>query len=147
LVSSLDDAGSLVAFSFPRVLSDHEAPAEFTNNQLVYVRASALARALRRRPRSPHARTHGRKGWRRLRTIAPNSIAVAHGSNLALAPEEAARLARQTRSRASSPDNRDRETTGPRSCLYVSPGQINFHVPAETEIGPALVVARQPRRL
>ena len=44
VVSSLDDDGAVVVFSFPRVLSDPVSSADYSNNSEIYVAAVAAAR-------------------------------------------------------------------------------------------------------
>ena len=142
VVSSLDDAGTLVAFSFPRVLADPTAPPEFANNQLVYLTSLA--------PRPPPAvdlevvnGAHPVRSAGQFGAVSPDSIAVAYGSNLAISTTEAHRLPR-----GSFPFDLQGTTVTvngrPAQIFFASPGQINFHVPAATETGTALVVARNP---
>ncbi|HEV2882185.1 MAG TPA: Ig-like domain-containing protein [Pyrinomonadaceae bacterium] len=140
VVSSLNEDGSLVAFNFPRVLTQAISDADFANNSEIY-----LARLDARAPFSTNLQIlHGASFGKEpapVKSIAPGQIAVARGVNLALDA---------TRSRPSDggafPLTLGGATllvNGRRAQLfYASPTQINFHVPAETETGTAQVVVR-----
>ncbi|HEX9918324.1 MAG TPA: lamin tail domain-containing protein, partial [Pyrinomonadaceae bacterium] len=138
VVSSLNEDGSLVAFNFPRVLTQAVSDGDFANNSEIYL-ASLDARA----PFSTNLQIlHGASFGKEpaaLKAIAPGQIAVAKGINLAL---------NAVRSRPSA-DGAFPHTLGGASLtvngrhaqlFYASPTQINFHVPAETETGTAQVV-------
>lgn len=142
VVSSLDDAGSLVAFNFPRVLDDPSTPGEFSHNSEIYVTTT--------RPRPPFADdlqivngASNEKSSLHLNVIAPDSIAIARGARLALDSAEASRTNDGTflielNGTSVTVNNR------PAQIFYASPEQVNFHVPRETEFGAAQVVVRNP---
>ncbi len=138
VVSSLNDDGAIVAFNFPRVLSGAVTNSGTENNSEIYAIAPPARPAngtltavlndasLGHEPATPKA-------------IAPNSIAAAQGSNLAGATTQTQRLPDGT-----FPTNAGgtRVTVNGRAAqiFFVSPTQINFLVPAQTEIGTAEVV-------
>lgn len=140
VVSSLDEDGSLVAFNFPRVLTDTISEGEFANNSEIYLASLA--------PRAPstgglqvlHGASLGKEPGG-TKAVAPGQIALAKGSNLALDATRSRRQADgafpQTLGGASLTVNGRRA-----QLFYASPTQINFHVPEETETGTAQVVVR-----
>lgn len=138
VVSSLDDAGMIVAFSFPRVLSDPVSLADYSNNSEIYVAAVAA------RPEFSSDLTvlNGASlGKTAANIVAPDSVAVALGDNFALDTVEARKLPdnsfpRQISGTSVTVNNRAAQI------FYVSPKQINFHIPGETEIGAAHIVVR-----
>jgi uncharacterized protein (TIGR03437 family) len=143
VLSSLNEDGSLVAFNFPRVLSETVSDSDFANNSEIY-----LAQLAARTPFSPDLKilngaSFGREpsAAQAATTIAPDQIAVARGVNLALEAIQAKPVHGgafpQTLGGASL-------TVNGRSAqlLYASPTQINFLVPSETETGAADIVAR-----
>jgi uncharacterized protein (TIGR03437 family) len=140
VVSSLNEDGSLVAFNFPRVLSETVSDGDFANNSEIY-----LARLDARPPFSPDLQILNGASFGREpsggQAIAPAQIALARGVNLASDAIQAKRL----------PDGTFPHTLGGASLtvnghsaqlFYASPTQINFFVPAQTEIGPAQFVVR-----
>jgi uncharacterized protein (TIGR03437 family) len=140
VVSSLNEDGSLVAFNFPRVLTGTVSATDFANNSEIYL-ASLDARA----PFSSdlqilHGASYGKEPAT-VKAIAPDQIAIARGVNLAL---DAVRS--RPPADASFPHalgGASLTVNGRRAQLfYVSPTQINFHIPAETETGTAQVVVR-----
>jgi uncharacterized protein (TIGR03437 family) len=133
VVPSLDDEGGLVAFNFPRVLSDRDAPEGFENDSEIYLVAPP--------PRAAHS-----AGLRVFNaavptkappsgSLAPGSLAVVEGKNLSLAAAEAARLA--DGSFPASLKN-VRVGVGGRAAqlLFVSPTQIQLALPAGLAEGP-----------
>ncbi len=140
VVSSLNEDGSLVAFNFPRALTETISDDEFANNSEIYL-ASLDARA----PFSTNLQIlHGASFGKEpggLKAVAPDQIAVARGVNLALGATRSERQADggfpQTLGGASLTVNGRRA-----QLFYASPTQINFHVPADTETGMAQVVLR-----
>jgi uncharacterized protein (TIGR03437 family) len=140
VVSSLSDDGALVAFNFPRVLSGPVADADLANNSELYVAALE--------PRTPfatdlqikHGATFGREPAAD-KLVAPDQIAVATGRNLSLVNAQTHPLADGSLPRAFA--NVALNVNGRAAeLLYVSPTQINFVVPPETEAGPALFSVR-----
>ncbi|MDQ1525326.1 MAG: large repetitive protein [Pyrinomonadaceae bacterium] len=140
VVSSLNEDGTLVAFNFPRVLTDTISASEFANNSEIY-----LARLDARAPFSSDLQVlHGASLGKEpagVKAIAPDQIAIVKGFNLAL---------NATRSRP-LPGGSFPRTLGGASLtvngreaqlFYASPTQINFHVPAEIETGTAQVSVR-----
>ncbi|MGH9883027.1 MAG: hypothetical protein ACRD6N_16440, partial [Pyrinomonadaceae bacterium] len=134
VVSSLNDDGSIVVFNFPRVLSGPVSAGEFANNSEIYV-VGVAARPLFGEIQVMNGASFGREPATS-RAVAPNSIAVVRGEALASAALQAKPL-----SDGSFPHSlagtivtvNGRET----QVLYVSPDQINFVVPPETEAGLA----------
>jgi uncharacterized protein (TIGR03437 family) len=142
VVSSLSDDGALVAFNFPRVLADSSVADEFANNSEIFLaalpaRAQFMSglRIFNGASLDKNASTSG--------IIAPDSIAVAIGANLALTTTEATRQPDN-----SFPTNLQGTTISingrPAQIFYASPTQINFHVPPATESGAAEVSVRNP---
>ena len=136
IVSSLNNDGSLVAFNFPRVLSGAVSSSSFANNSEIYLASisprpafgpiSILNGAAADAPPIVDA------------VIAPGSIAVARGAALSFTTQEAGR-----QSDGSFPLRLSGTTVtvNGRSAqvFFVSPEQVNFCVPAATEIGFAEV--------
>ncbi len=140
VVSSLNEDGSLVAFNFPRVLDETVSDNEFANNSEIYL-ASLDARTLFSTDlQILHGASFGKEPAA-LKAIAPDQIAIVKGFNLALDATRSRPLSGgafpQTLGGASLTVNGRRA-----QLFYVSPTQINFHVPAETETGTAQIVAR-----
>ncbi|HKP71817.1 MAG TPA: Ig-like domain-containing protein, partial [Pyrinomonadaceae bacterium] len=138
VISSLNDDGSRVAFNFPRVLSETVSDTDFANNSEIYLATLAARPAFSTNLRVLHGATFGKEPSS-LKALAPNQIAIATGTNLALAARQAKPLAGgsfpQTLGGATLSVN-----ARPAELLYVSPTQINFVVPAGTETGAAQVV-------
>lgn len=140
VVSSLNDDGSLVAFNFPRVLASAVSSDEFANNSEIFFASLA--------PRAPYSTDlklrHGATPDLTLamgKPLAAGQIAVARGTNLALASAQAQPLADHTfpysLNNASVTVNNI-----PAQVLYVSPTQINFQIPDATQAGTAQIVVR-----
>lgn len=137
VVSSLSDDGSLVAFSFPRVLSHSVVSSNHANNSEIYV-AATMARPTF----GPLSILNGASLGNEhspTEAIAPGSIAVARGNALAHSTQEARR----------QPDGNFPLTVAGTTVsvngrnaqiLFVSPTQVNFVVPPATEIGAAEVI-------
>ena len=138
VVSSLDDAGSLVAFNFPRVLADPAVEDEFANTSEIFV-----ARLDARPPFASdltilHAASLSHAPDK---SLAPGQIAIARGKNLALAAARALPAPDKSFPRAFK--GVGVAVNGrPAPIFFVSPTQINFQIPAETETGTALVAVR-----
>ncbi len=138
VVSSLDDAGSVVAFNFPRVLIDPSVPDEFANTSEIF-----LARLSGRLPFSTDLEILNGASLARAadKPLAPGQIVIARGGNLALVSARALPAADKSFPRAFkgavvTVNHR------PAQIFYVSPTQINFQIPDETEAGVAQVVVR-----
>ncbi len=140
VVSSLDEDGALVAFNFPRVLSETVSDTDFANNSEIY-----LARLDARTPFSTDLQILNGASFGRepsgAQLIAPDQIAVARGFNLAFEAIQAKPL----------PGGAFPQTLGGASLsvngqsaqlFYASPTQINFLVPADIPDGTAQIVAR-----
>ncbi len=136
VLSSMNDDGSIVVFNFPRVLSGVSNNA-FANNSEIYV-----------------IRTQSRPAFGTLtilngasfghepdntEAVAPDSIAVVRGSALAFSNEHALQL--QDGSFPKTVGGTTVTVNGrPAQMFFVSPSQVNFLVPANTELGTAQFV-------
>ncbi len=142
VVASLNDTGSLVAFSFPRVLSEAVSASDLANNSEIYLATVAPRPAFSTDLKVLSQATSGKEPST-VKAVAPDSIAVALGNNLALTTREAAR-----QPNGSFPSTLDGTTVTvnnrPAQIFYVSPTQINFHIPPETELGSAEIIVRNP---
>ncbi|HEX8710071.1 MAG TPA: Calx-beta domain-containing protein, partial [Pyrinomonadaceae bacterium] len=132
VVSSLNDNGSVIAFNFPRLLTETVANTELQNNSEIYVTAIPLTLTVLNGASFGHEPAP-------VKAVAPNSIAVALGSSLASTTEHSQRQADGTFPRSVGGTT---VTVNGRQAqiFYVSPTQVNFLVPAETELGTAEVV-------
>jgi uncharacterized protein YjdB len=132
VISSLNDDGTLIAFNFPRVLSGAVSSSDFANNSEIYVTSTAA------RPSTGTLTIFNGASFGNepstTNAVAPNSIAVATGGALAQSTQQGTR----------QPDGTFPRTLGgtivtvnnrPAQIFYVSPTQVNFLVPPETEIG------------
>lgn len=141
VLSSLSDDGSVIAFNFPRILSGALANNDFANNSEIYVTGTPArpsfgsltilnGASFGHEPSSTNA-------------VAPNSIAVAQGNNLANTTQQT-----QRQPDGSFPTNVGGTTVTvngrPAQIFFVSPSQVNFHVPAATELGTAEVIVTNP---
>jgi len=137
VVSSLNDDGSVIAFNFPRVLSGAVTNSDLANDSEIYISNTqprpsfgALAilngASLGNEPATTKA-------------VAPDSIASARGSLLANSTQQAQRLANGT-----FPTNvggTNVTVNGrPAQIFFVSPSEVNFLVPPQTELGAAEVI-------
>jgi uncharacterized protein (TIGR03437 family) len=140
VVSSLNDEGTLLAFSFPRVLSDPATPEPFAKNSEIYLAAIA--------PRAPSVnglQTYNTAARNKTPSapnlVAPGSIASAEGSNLALATTEA--LPHAFGSLPTQLRNTTVTVNGlPAQIFYASPTQLNFIIPPGVASGPAEIAVR-----
>ena len=139
VVSSLDDAGSLVAFSFARSLAEPDVAPDFANDPEIFL-AQLEPRAqfetgLRFFNGALPAKTPPSNA------LAPDSIATLTGTRLALDSSEAVR-----RSDGSFPSNFRNVTVnvGGRAAqiFYASPTQINFLMPHGLSAGASEVTVR-----
>ena len=142
IVSSLNDDGSLVAFNFPRVLSGPVASANLANNSEIYVATTGARPTFATDLTVLNGASFGREPAT-TKAIAPHSIAVALGNALANTTEQAQRQPDGTFPLALGGTT---VTVNNRLApiFYVSPTQVNFLVPPETETGPAQVVVTNP---
>ena len=90
VVASLNDTGSLVAFSFPRILSEAVSASDFANTSEIYLATIAPRPAFSTDLKVLSQATSGKEPSA-TKAVAPDSIAVAQGNNLAFTPREAAR--------------------------------------------------------
>ncbi len=136
VVSSLNDDGSLVAFNFPRILSGASNP-DFVNNSEIYV-TTTPARPMSGTLTVVNGASFGNEPAA-TNAMAPDSIAVARGSVLANRTELP-----QPHSNGNFPLTVGGATVTvngrPAQIIFVSPTQVNFLVPPETELGTAEVI-------
>ncbi|HEX8354300.1 MAG TPA: lamin tail domain-containing protein, partial [Pyrinomonadaceae bacterium] len=134
VVSTLDDRGTLVAFNFPRALSERGAPEPSDNDSEIYLASLP--------PRAPfetglqlfNAAAPGRTPASG--ALAQGSMAVIRGKNLALSAASASRLA--DGGFPAGLQNVSVRVGGRAAQLfYVSPTQINFQLPAGLDGGTA----------
>jgi hypothetical protein len=137
VVSSLNDDGSVVAFNFPRVLSGAVANSELANDSEIYLTGTPA-----RPPFGTLTVLNGASFGNEPSTakaVAPDSIAVAIGGALANSTQQPQKLPNGT-----FPTNVGGTTVTVNGraaqIFFVSPGQVNFLVPPQTEIGTAEVV-------
>lgn len=137
VVSSLNDDGTVVAFSFPRVLSGTVANGELANDSEIYMTGTPA-----RPPFGAITILNGASFGKEPSTtkaVAPDSIAVAIGGALANSTQQPQKLPNGT-----FPTNVGGTTVTVNGraaqIFFVSPGQVNFLVPPQTEIGTADVV-------
>jgi len=140
VVSTLNDEGTLVAFNFPRVLSEATSETEFVNNAEIYLATLAARAPSASTLRVSHGASFGREPSS-VKAVAPNQIAIVTGTNLALTAVQAKLLAD-----GSLPHTLGGVTLRVNGqlaqLLYVSPTQINFLVPADTGTGTAQISVR-----
>ncbi len=134
VISSLNDQGTLIAFNFPRVISGPTLLPESANNSEIYVTATA-ARPTFGTLSVLNGASFGNEPSS-TKAVAPNSIAVGIGGDLATTTEQA-----QRQQNGTFPTNVGGTTVRVNNRLaqifFVSPTQVNFLVPPETEIGTA----------
>ncbi|MDX6611940.1 MAG: hypothetical protein QOD75_1126, partial [Blastocatellia bacterium] len=137
VVSSLNDDGSIIAFSFPRVLSGAVSNSDLANNSEIYVTGTTPRPAFGTLTILNGASFGNEPAT--TEAVAPDSIAVARGGALAFSTQQSQR----------QPDGTFPLVVGgtqvtvngiPAQIFFVSPTQVNFHVPAATALGTAEVV-------
>ncbi|HEX8098551.1 MAG TPA: lamin tail domain-containing protein, partial [Pyrinomonadaceae bacterium] len=137
VVSSLNDDGTLLAFNFPRALSGAVTSKELSNNTEIYLAALAPRPAFAAGLKVLNGASMGNEPAQ-VKTVAPASIAAAFGRALAFTSEQA-----QTTARGAFPFELGGTTVAvngrPAEVLFVSPTQVNFLVPPQTETGTAEV--------
>jgi len=138
VVSSLNDDGSVVAFSFPRVLSGAVTNSDLANDSEIYVAAPTARPPFAALTAILNGASFGNEPSA-TKAVAPDSIAVARGSVLANTTLQSQRLPNGT-----FPTNVAGTTVivngRAAQIFFVSPGQVNFLLPPATEIGTADVV-------
>jgi uncharacterized protein (TIGR03437 family) len=137
VISSLSDDGTVIAFNFPRLLSGAVAFAELGNNSEIYL-TQTTARAPFGNLTVLNGASFGNEPST-TKAVAPDSIAVGLGGALATITEQSQRQADGTFPRNLGGTT---VTVNGRAAqiFYVSPAQVNFLVPPETEPGTAEVV-------
>ncbi len=136
VLSSLNDDGSIIAFNFPRVLTG-VLNVSFVNNSEIYL-TSTPPRPAFGTIRVVNGASFGNEPST-TEAVAPDSIAVAFGNNLAASSEQSQRLPDGTF--PTSVLGTTVTVSGrPAQIFYVSPVQVNFLVPPETELGFAEIV-------
>lgn len=142
VVAALDDDGGIVAFNFPRTLTDSVSSNEFANNAEIYVATIPERTLFSTDLQILNAASLGREPATE-KAFASDSIAILKGARLALTSVEA-----QRQSDGSFPltlANTGVTVDGRSAQLFfVSPAQINFHIPADTPHGVAQLVVRNP---
>jgi uncharacterized protein (TIGR03437 family) len=140
VVSSLNDDGSIVAFSFPRVLSGTVNNTDLANDSEIYVTATTVRPAFGALTAILNGASFGNEPSA-TKAVAPDSIAVARGSVLANTTSQSQRLPNGT-----FPANvaGTTVTVNGRAAqiFFVSPGQVNFLLPPATESGTADVIVK-----
>lgn len=140
VLSSMNDDGSVIAFNFPRVLTG-VSNEEMANNSEIYVTGTPP------RPdfgtlRIVNGASFGHEPAT-TEAVAPDSIAVAFGTLLANCTQQSQKLPNGT-----FPTTVCGTTVTvngrPAQIFFVSPSQVNFLVPPETELGSAEVIVTNP---
>ncbi|PYS46371.1 MAG: hypothetical protein DMF68_19405, partial [Acidobacteria bacterium] len=135
VVSSLNDDGSIVAFNFPRSLSG-VVTSGTENNSEIYVTATAVRPAVGTLTILNGASFGNEPST--TKAVAPNSIAVAQGGALSFTTVQA-----QKQSDGNFPTTLGGTTVTVNGraaqIFFVSPTQVNFLIPPQTEIGTATV--------
>ncbi|HUS12361.1 MAG TPA: lamin tail domain-containing protein [Pyrinomonadaceae bacterium] len=137
VLSSMNDEGSVIAFSYPRLLSGSVSQEIFKNNSEIYVSGTPP------RPASGTLTILNRASFGHepssIKAVAPDSIAVALGGAFSFTTQQAQRHADST-----FPTNVGGTTVTvngqPAQIFFVSPNEVQFHVPATTVLGTAEVV-------
>jgi uncharacterized protein (TIGR03437 family) len=137
IITSLSDDGATLVFNFPRLISGSVTDSDNQNNSEIYVMSPA------QRPAFGELRVLNYASFGNeppaAKAIAPDSQAVALGSNLSLCTEQARRNAQR---------NFPTEVCGTKvtvnglaaQILFVSPAQVVFLNPAQAEAGTATVI-------
>ena len=136
VVSSLNDDGSVVAFNFPRSLSG-AVTSRLENNSEIYVTGTA-ARPTTGALTVLNYASFGNEPST-TKAVAPDSLAVALGGALAFTTEQAPKQA--DGSFPTTVGGTTVTVNGRRAQItFISPTQVQFIVPAQTEIGTAEVI-------
>lgn len=137
VVSSLNDQGTIIAFNFPRILSGPTLFPESANNSEIYVTATPARPAFGTLTVLNGASFGNEPSSNK--AVAPNSVAVGIGGDLATSTEQS-----QRQQNGTFPTNvagtTVRVNNRAAQIFFVSPIQVIFHVPPETELGTAEVV-------
>ena len=139
MVSSLNDDGSIAAFSFPRVLSGPVSSNDLANNSEIYV-TTVEPRPAFGTLMVFNGAAHGNEPGPD-QTIAPDSIAIAKGTALASETRQAERSV-NGQFPLSLAGTTATVNGRAASILFVSPTQVTFVVPPETELGAAEVLVK-----
>lgn len=131
VLSSMNDEGSLVVFNYPRVLTG-VSDEQFANNSEIYVATTPAPPAFGSLTILNGASLGHEPGV--IKAVAPNSIAIAKGSALAFANSQPKPSTMALAGTKVTVNGRAAEL------LFISPAQVNFVVPGDTEIGEAQVV-------
>ncbi len=137
VIASLNHDGSMAVFNFPRVISSPDVDNDHANNSEIYLLSVAP------RPASGEITVLNGAAMGNepatLKSIAPDSIALARGNALASDVKQAARFSDHSFPRSLAGTT---VTVAGRvaQLLFVSPTQINFVVPPETSAGPTEVI-------
>src|SRR5258708_8268907 len=138
VVSSLNDDGSIVAFSFPRVLSGTVNNSDAANNSEVYVTAPPARPPFGALTAILNGASFGNEPSA-TKAVAPHSIPIVRGSNLANATLQSQRLPNAT-----FPTNVSGTTVTlngrAAQIFFVSSGQVNFLAPPAPEVCTADVI-------
>lgn len=137
VVSSMNDDGTVIAFSYPRLLSGPVSQEIFENNSEIYVSSTPPP------PASGTLTILNRASFGHepssIKAVAPDSIAVALGGALSFTTQQA-----QRQSDSTFPTNFAGTTVTvngqPAQIFFVSPNEVQFHVSATTVLGTAEVV-------
>ncbi|MBD0371231.1 MAG: PD40 domain-containing protein, partial [Pyrinomonadaceae bacterium] len=138
IITSMNDDGSTLAFNFPRVISGVVTDSDNQNNSEIYA-TSPAARPAFGDLRVVNYASFGLEPSTN-KAIAPDSQAVAFGTNLSVCTQQTQRI--------QGTNNFPTEVCGTSvtvngraaQILFVSPTQVVFLVPAQTELGTATVI-------
>ena len=144
VVSSLNDDGSVLAFNFPRVLSGAVINNDSANNSEIYVTATPARPPFGTLSAILNGAFFGNEPSS-TKAVAPNSIAVARGTALANVTVQSQRQPDGTFP-TSVAGTKVTVNGRPAQIFFVSPNQVNFLVPAQTEIGSAEVMVTNSER-
>ncbi|MBA2526365.1 MAG: lamin tail domain-containing protein [Pyrinomonadaceae bacterium] len=139
VVSSLNDDGSIAVFSFPRVLSGSVSSNDLADNSEIYVATNEPRPAFGTLVVFNGAALGNEPGPDQ--TIAPDSIAIAKGTALSSETRQAERSGNGTFPLSLAGTTTTVNSRAAR-ILFVSPTQVTFVVPLETELGAAEVLVK-----
>ena len=136
ILSSLNVDGSLIAFNFPRVLSGPVSQGEFANNSEIYLATISTRPAFAEATVQNAAAKGNERGAENL--LAPGSLAVVKGANLAFSTEQI------NFNESQAPTSILGTTVQVNGVfarlLYISPDEVVFVVPDEIVSGDAEIV-------
>lgn len=138
VVTSLNDDGTTLAFNFPRILSGPVSDSDLQNNSEIYVANVAL------RPSYGNLKILNYASFGHepssTKAIAPDSQAVALGSSLSSCTEQPQKNFETNSFPTTVCGTIVTVNDRAAQILYVSPSQVIFLVPSQTELGAATVV-------